>query len=460
MRPTVVLALLLALGCQAGPAQKVGPEEDPPVDGALDSFRSPVDHGALTLGGSVTATLSAEESFHAWTFDLAAPASVALRTADGGDGMVDTVLYLYRARERGWGPSIARNDDDPPWLFSALSRELEPGRYRVLVKGYDRGERGAFRLVSECEGEGCVGSCLFGGTYRSMRDSATFDLEPATTITDGTPLESAQAAQLLAAVRVAYEDAADLAAALGSVDEGEVHRLVLRERASERRFVAYEYGAGDNSYGAVFEGDEPAIVAQIQDGDLYACMVPGVPAGGRAGVDCGEDAPCGEGLSCTGFLEAWQRGRCAPTAPIAGEGTTCEPATGCGDALLCSGEGVCVAQWLRGSIGEGWALEIPDDDAVGLTRSEPIYGVAPVVAEVRLRATIQHRRPTDVRVIVTSPSGTEQVVAEGASELDVLVAGFDGEPANGFWSLHLIDRRADEVGSLERWTLDVTSRRE
>jgi hypothetical protein len=38
-------------------------------------------------------------------------------------------------------------------------------------------------------------------------------------------------------------------------------------------FIAFEYGAGDNSYGAFFERRGEAMVSAIHDGDLYECTV-------------------------------------------------------------------------------------------------------------------------------------------------------------------------------------------
>ncbi len=116
--------------------------------------------------------------------------------------------------------------------------------------------------------------CLFGNTYHELRESRAFQLESASVVTPATvaELSTLQQAQLLAAVQVAYEEASD-GSALSSVDQNEINRVLLRERASGRSFTAYEYGAGDNSYGAVFESDSTSMATQIQDGDLYGCRV-------------------------------------------------------------------------------------------------------------------------------------------------------------------------------------------
>jgi hypothetical protein len=57
------------------------------------------------------------------------------------------------------------------------------------------------------------------------------------------------------------------------VDEQEVRRVWFTHPASGREFVAYEYGAGDNSYGAFFARDALEVASQIHDGDLLECTV-------------------------------------------------------------------------------------------------------------------------------------------------------------------------------------------
>jgi hypothetical protein len=128
------------------------------------------------------------------------------------------------------------------------------------------------------------------------------------------------AAQLLSAVQVTYTQAHDVASALSAVDQGEVNRTLLKELATGRLFVAYEYGAGDNSYGAVFEGASTERAVEIHDGDLYECKVFGKPRGAREGAECSADwgVLCDEGLLCVDTGDAFGAGSCA--APDASTG--------------------------------------------------------------------------------------------------------------------------------------------
>lgn len=158
-------------------------------------------------------------------------------------------------------------------------------------------------------------SCLFGDSYRTLRDSAAFARLTHEIIDESrlADLADSQALQLVRAVQVAYEDVADLTGALASVDQGEVNRLVLVEVEGTRSFVVYEYGAGDNSYGAAFEAEGTEPVVEVQDGDLLACSILGEPRGARLGSACGGGFGdnCDSGLVCLDFDEDEGAGVCA-----------------------------------------------------------------------------------------------------------------------------------------------------
>lgn len=85
----------------------------------------------------------------------------------------------------------------------------------------------------------------------------------------GAPLDALQEAQLIAAVKVSAHGGAvsTVEAAFAHVDQGEVSYLTLE--TAGRRYVAVEYGAGDNSYGAIFDTTSPTPAARIEDGDIY-----------------------------------------------------------------------------------------------------------------------------------------------------------------------------------------------
>ena len=115
--------------------------------------------------------------------------------------------------------------------------------------------------------------CVFGSTFYGLREDEAFEELSAEVLTASTSLDALTTEQLVAAVSWTYTDVTDLESALASVDGGEVNRIALRERSSGTVYLAYEFGAGDNSYGALLANDSSDVLAHIQDGDLDACAV-------------------------------------------------------------------------------------------------------------------------------------------------------------------------------------------
>jgi hypothetical protein len=405
----LVLLSLLIGGCAGAPTDDAEPVPDDPdqqpagarMDSKLVIASAAIDNGPPWFGATVQAELSERTPLQAWTFDLPRAAAVGFATRGTATGPdVDTVLYLYRLGARGWGSYLARNDDlSADSVFSALTRTLKAGHYRVVVRGRTPHVHGPFALAAECQGEGCpspaaprgclfgskvsdmpfllrvsniltftsaaqlpdeharmqllesaahvpdanvasapqllaqvdggmvrwmriwddvagrqftayeyrlgeasygaifaveggavvarvsdarlvdchvaVERCALGTTYRALLSdprfevlsSATLDLQSAAALSDS------EQTQLLQAARVAYDDAGDLASAFASVDGNRINRLVLNQIDTGRHLAAYEYGAGDNSYGAVFGAADLTLLARIEDGAFQACAL-------------------------------------------------------------------------------------------------------------------------------------------------------------------------------------------
>jgi hypothetical protein len=116
--------------------------------------------------------------------------------------------------------------------------------------------------------------CLFGEVFSDIRSNAALELTSETWISTVDELTELDGEQLLLAVQQSsHTDVTTPAEALERVDQQEVRRIELYEIASGREFVAYEYGVGDNSYGAFFEREDVEVVASIHDGELLECSV-------------------------------------------------------------------------------------------------------------------------------------------------------------------------------------------
>ncbi len=457
-------------------------EEELPADGKLDSFQRPTEHRALAPGASATARLTASERHHTWDFALTGAAQVQIATAPAAASgrEVDTVLYLYKQKaDGGWGSYVARNDDAAGTRWSALARGLGAGRYRMLVKGYAATTRGSFAVTLGCSGAGCGGpvapACLLGGTYRELLANPGFSPLRSARLTTPGSLSAIERAQVIAALHESsHTDVTTVDEAFARVDGGEINLTELQHENTGTMLIAFEYGAGDSSYGAIFYLGTLDRAAGIHDGDLVSCAMLAAPGGVQQGALCASRTACATGLSCQGLTG--RRGVCVPMQAPAGDGQACSAAQPCpGTQLVCAGltrgdAGLCLPAWLRRSFDDVGPFAIPDAPAAGLTRHLTAYGLATVDMDVELRATIAHPRARDLRVTLENPAGTEVVVFDGLAadpsvdadpylELDGAVLGFSGdESVNGTWTLRLVDRQGGQVGTLSSWHLTITSR--
>ena len=465
-----LVAVLLALAvpaCLAGTDDK-GEESALPEDGGADSFRSPTEHGPIGFVTPVLGELTAQAGYHTWDFTLSGPAALVLATAPPTPTgrKVDTVLYLYREGAGGWGRYLARNDDANGKVWSELRRTLDAGHYRVLVKGYDTTTRGRFAVSAACTGDGCAPpapTCLLGATYADWRDGAM--LWGQRRISDAAELTALERDQVvLAAAQSSHDDVTTAEAALARFDERAVN--VVEATTAGTWLVAMEYGAGDNSFGAIFYGNTLELAASIQDGDLYGCTLTPPEGGAGLGQACRADSDCPSSARCRGVTAGF--GVCAPLADVPTDGQDCSSDAACGAGALCHGVtrggGLCGPAWMRGRFDQPAALALAD---AGETRTHVTsYGLATVDTDVTVHLRASHTDRRQLTIYLRNPAGTEVRVWDGATasagtsiSLDAPVLGFSGdESVNGSWVLRVVDRAAGGTGSLTRWGLTLGSR--
>jgi hypothetical protein len=280
--PMFCALLMISAGCLGDDPK--GDEEELLDDSKADSQLRPTDHGPIAFGTPGHAALSGNERYHAWTFELSGDARVDLTTSYSvlGQRRTDTVLYLYKFREStmSWGPYVARNDDYGSTTYSKLERDLGIGRYRVLVKGHLASTLGKFKVTVGCEGAGCEpadpDACVFGDTYWQLTERPWLQVinEMDLTAANLATLSPLDQQRLVRAVHESsHTDVTTPEEALMRVDQGEVNVTWISEPAAQRTFIAFEYGAGDNSYGAIFNRTDDTRATSIHDGDLYNCAV-------------------------------------------------------------------------------------------------------------------------------------------------------------------------------------------
>src|SRR5690606_12045651 len=96
-------------------------------------------------------------------------------------------------------------------------------------------------------------SCVFGAVYRDVFRPGAIVVMSREVLTASSTLGALEIAQVLAAVDVSSYEASTIEEAFDAVDGGEINRTELWDASARRAFTAYEYGAGDNSYGAIFD---------------------------------------------------------------------------------------------------------------------------------------------------------------------------------------------------------------
>lgn len=278
-------------------------EAEAPVDGKLDGLTL-IEHGPLEFhreDGMLTARptlivavatdndeLNRQRRAHAWEFSLSEEAdiSLAMTAPSSVTNELDTVMYLYRQSSNGnWGRYIRRNDDDAsntrsPYLSGIDEGGLQSGRYRIVIKGYNRNENGEFGLKAICTGAGCVlateNTCWEDQEVTFVQENPRYEYNDGTPITESVRPNSLLTSQILIAVRnhaallgdnVTIDSVAD---AREYVDRGSLQQWSFRDTETERMLTVIDFTMGDTVVGSVFDSGTEHIVATVNDGQFLA----------------------------------------------------------------------------------------------------------------------------------------------------------------------------------------------
>lgn len=300
-------ASLGAGGCSTEqPVEKPEPEGEP-LDGKLDSFRNPTDHGTAKPGYTVLERLESgtgHNTVHVWQFEIIGPASLDLRTTMPPEGdEVDTVLYLYKQQSDGsFGRYIARNDDEnnDANVWSRILKDVDAGTYRVLVKGHDAEVQGSFLLNLGCTGEGCGSAavCLFGSWVNEIESHGLVqgperDYGPE----DARSIRGVLRQQILSLFGGA---ATDVPHAFELVGDDGFHVSELRDPAADTSYRMIWYMSyDDETNGGFFRNADDGVerVASLENSDVIDCTVyvetdSAGACGGAAGTTCGSGHYC------------------------------------------------------------------------------------------------------------------------------------------------------------------------
>lgn len=106
---------------------------------------------------------------------------------------------------------------------------------------------------------------------------------------------------------------------------------------------------------------------------------------------------------------------------------------------------------------------IPDNDMTGLS-SDIVVTETGMISTLRASVAITHSFPMDLTLRLSRVGGREFVLLREASidgpsfERTFVVDGFIGESLEGTWRLTVVDGAQNDMGTLDRWSLDITTR--
>lgn len=108
-------------------------------------------------------------------------------------------------------------------------------------------------------------------------------------------------------------------------------------------------------------------------------------------------------------------------------------------------------------------VAIPDDDTAGVSRTQAIEPGGEIT-EMSVTVDITHTFPADLTVRFAREGGREFVLvtedygSTGGIHRTFTVPGFVGEDAAGTWRLTVVDGATRDVGTLDSWSIQVTTR--
>ena len=115
---------------------------------------------------------------------------------------------------------------------------------------------------------------------------------------------------------------------------------------------------------------------------------------------------------------------------------------------------------------ENVPVAVPDQSVV--ERTFTVSGLVGVIQGVKLNLAITHRRQGDLAVTLRSPSGKtvsllSAVVKTKSSRVNLIftgkkVSGFTNLSPTGVWTLTVRDKFSQDVGFLQRGSLEITTR--
>lgn len=147
----------------------------------------------------------------------------------------------------------------------------------------------------------------------------------------------------------------------------------------------------------------------------------------------------------------------------AAEGEVCTHDRLCNVGLICAGltrapEGTCVPFEHRVRSDNSTVTPIPDNDATGVKLPTTVSTLPGQDADVIVRAELDHPNPEELQIELLSPENRRVTVCEKGTcppLIERAPKGFEGEPAEGEWTLIVTDAEPGNQGQVESWGVTV-----
>jgi hypothetical protein len=188
---------------------------------------------------------------------------------------------------------------------------------------------------------------------------------------------------------------------------------------------------------------------------------------------CTSDADCGGAPQrCWGTVNdgSTQFGVCQDIGNVAGQGDACSTSAPCGTGLVCAGltlwpQGNCVATWMTGTFAMDVPQLIPAAGGTVSSSTAVVHGLATVPVDILVDVAVRGADPRRLRITLVDANGDRALVWDGATDGATIPPRIKPRPGipgddyvNGGWKLEVATIGAGSAGTLDRWSVFITSR--
>ncbi len=198
----------------------------------------------------------------------------ALSTLEGTERqLVDVFFKFVDHRDHKPGATVTAADVQKALAYA---KEKMIAAYDLNANGLSQGEiakmsltgRLAVQLAKELKTVPPAPVVQDGMSFYELREAVTVDSHRRFTSAD--EVSPLMAQQFIAACGTStYDHVKTLEEAYAAVDGGEFVVRTFNDPGDGKRYVAVDYGAGDSTYGAIFEEGSARLAFAIVDGELH-----------------------------------------------------------------------------------------------------------------------------------------------------------------------------------------------